>query len=334
MKAFYIDQYGDENTLKLGDWPQPVPTANEVLIKIHAASVNPLDLRLQQGEFRLILSLKLPLILGSDMAGTVVAVGSAVNDFKVGDEVYAKTDDSWAGTFAEFITLKATAVALKPKSLSMQQAAALPLVALTAWQALVQIAQLERGQKVLVHAGSGGVGSIAIQLAKYIGAHVATTTSSSNIEWVKALGADIVIDYKNTDFTDLICNYDMVLDTQGGEVLKKSLQVLKRGGRIVSISGPPDAGFALDIQAGWLLRRIIPLLSYSIRKKAKKLGLSYTFLFMKPSGTQLAKITELVDDGHIHPVLDKVYPFQKTREALSYVKTGRSKGKVVVEIDN
>lgn len=332
MKAFYIDHYGDENAVKFGDQPQPALATTEVLVKIHAASINPLDLRVLHGDFKLLLPFKLPLILGSDMAGSVVAVGSAVSGFKVGDEVYAKADDSWAGTFAEYIVIKPAALALKPKSLSMQEAAALPLVALTAWQALVQIAQLQRGQKLLVHAGSGGVGSIAIQLAKHLGATVATTTSSSNAEWVKALGADVVIDYKSADFADVIHDYDVVLDTQGGRALEKSLQVLKHGGRVISISGPPDADFARNIQANWLLRFIIPLLSYSIRKKAKKAGLSYTFLFMQPNGQQLASIAELVDAGYIRPVLDKVYPFAQTREALSYVKTGRSKGKVVVHI--
>lgn len=214
----------------------------------------------------------------------------------------------------------------------MELAASLPLVSLTAWQALVEIAKVQAGQKVLIHAGSGGVGSIAIQLAKYLGATVATTTSGKNIRWVKALGADTIIDYKMTDFEQVLKDYDVVLDTQGGKTLEKSLNILKRGGRIISISGPPDREFTETIKANWLLKCIIPLLSWSIRNKAKKRGITYSFLFMQPNGQQLSEISKLVESGKINPIVDKTYQFSEITDAFQYVNTGRAKGKVVLKI--
>lgn len=330
MKAAYINRYGNINDVLLDEQPKPVLTKNEVLIKVHAASINPLDLRVLKGEFKTILPVKFPFILGNDFAGIVVEIGSSVTQFKVGDDVYAKTDLN--GAFAEFTVVQQSSLALKPDNISMELAASLPLVSLTAWQALVEIANVQVGQKVLIHAGSGGVGSIAIQLAKHLGATVATTTSSKNIAWVKALGADIVIDYKTTDFEQEIKDYDVVLDTQGGKFLEKSLNVLQRRGRIVSISGPPDQAFAEAIKANWLLKCIILLLSWSIRHKAKKAGISYSFLFMKPNGQQLSEISHLVETGKINPVVDSVYGFSQIKEALEYVNTGRAKGKVILKV--
>ena len=262
MKAAYINRYGNINDVQLDEQSKPVLTENDVLIKVHAASINPLDLRVLEGEFKAILPVQFPFILGNDFAGTVVQVGANVTQFKIGDEVYAKTDSN--GAFSEYTVVQQSSLALKPQNISMELAASLPLVSLTAWQALVEIAKVQAGQKVLIHAGSGGVGSIAIQLAKYLGATVATTTSGKNLHWVKALGADIIIDYKTTDFEQELKDYDVVLDTQGGKTLEKSLNVLKRGGRIISISGPPDREFAEAIKANWLLKCIIPLLSLSL----------------------------------------------------------------------
>lgn len=332
MKAVYIERYGNIDIVQTGELPQPVLTSDEVLIQVHAASINPLDLRVLQGEFKAILPVKFPFILGNDLAGVVVEVGNQVKDFKIGDEVYAKTDQS--GAFAQYAVIKPASLALKPQNLSMQQAASLPLVALTAWQALVEVAKIKKGQKVLIHAGSGGVGTIAIQLAKYLGATVATTTSGKNIRWVRTLGADIIIDYKTTDFEKEIQNYDVVFDTQGGKILEKSLNVLKPGGKVISISGPPDHAFAEEIDANKLLKTIIPLLSWSIRRKAKQRGIDYSFLFMQPNGNQLAQISKLVEAEHIKPVIDKVYDFTQSKQALEYVNTGRSKGKVVLSISS
>lgn len=330
MKAAYISRYGNIDDVQLDEQSQPPLTADAVLVKVHAASINPLDLRVLEGEFKAILPVKFPFILGNDFAGTVVEVGSKVTQFKAGDEVYAKTDLN--GAFAEYTVVQQSSLALKPQNISMEQAAALPLVALTSWQALVEIAKVKAGQKVLIHAGSGGVGSIAIQLAKSLGATVATTTSAKNSGWVKELGADIIIDYKTMDFEQELKDYDVVLDTQGGKTLEKSLNVLKRGGRLISISGPPDHAFAEAINPNWFLKCVIPMLSWSIRHKAKR-GITYSFLFMQPNGQQLSKITELVEAGKIKPVVDQTYDFIQIKEALQYVNTGRAKGKVVLQFD-
>lgn len=330
MKAAYINRYGNIDDVQLDEQSKPPITENDVLVKIHAASINPLDLRVLEGEFKAIQPVKFPFILGNDFAGTVVQVGANVKQFKAGDEVYAKTDQN--GAFAEYTVVHQSSLALKPQNISMELAASLPLVSLTAWQALVEIAKVQAGQKVLIHAGSGGVGSIAIQLAKHLGATVATTTSGKNAQWVKALGADIIIDYKTTDFEQELKDYDLVLDTQGGKILEKSLNVLKRGGRIISISGPPDRKFAEAIHANWLLKCIIPLLSWSIRNKAKKKGITYSFLFMQPNGQQLSEISKLVESGNINPIVDKTYAFTEIKDAFQYVNTGRAKGKVVLKI--
>lgn len=330
MKAAYINRYGNIDDVQLDEQSKPPITENDVLVKIHAASINPLDLRVLEGEFKAIQPVKFPFILGNDFAGTVVQVGANVKQFKAGDEVYAKTDQN--GAFAEYTVVHQSSLALKPQNISMELAASLPLVSLTAWQALVEIAKVQAAQKVLIHAGSGGVGSIAIQLAKHLGATVATTTSGKNAQWVKALGADIIIDYKTTDFEQELKDYDVVLDTQGGKILEKSLNVLKRGGRIISISGPPDREFAEAIHANWLLKCIIPLLSWSIRNKAKKRGITYSFLFMQPNGQQLSEISKLVESGKITPIVDKTYEFNEITDAFQYVNTGRAKGKVVLKI--
>ncbi|MDQ0084397.1 NADPH:quinone reductase-like Zn-dependent oxidoreductase [Variovorax boronicumulans] len=332
MKAFIIDRYGKKEVGRIGEMPDPEVRDDDVLIRIHAASINPLDTKTKSGEFKLILPYRLPLILGNDMAGTVVRVGARVRNFKPGDEVYARPDDDRIGTFAEFIAVKESSLALKPANLGMVEAASVPLAALTAWQVLVETAKLKKGQKVLIHAGSGGVGTIAIQLAKHLGAFVATTTSTANIGWVKALGADVVIDYKQQDFATVLRGYDVVLNSLGTNELNKSLQVLKPGGHLISISGPPTPTFAVARGLGWPLQQVLRLLSFGIRKKAKKIGGEYTFVFMRADGAQLREITALVESGAIRPVVDKVFPFQDTHKALAYVDSGRAKGKVVVQM--
>ncbi|WP_435037077.1 NADP-dependent oxidoreductase [Pseudomonas neuropathica] len=331
MKAYFIDRYGKQNGC-IGDVPEPLPGAHDVLIEVHAASVNVLDSKIRSGEFKLILPYSLPLVLGNDCAGVVIEVGAAVKGFKPGDAVYARVPEQRIGTFAERIAVDQNAVALKPANLSMEQAAAIPLVALTAWQALVDIAHLQKGQKVLIHAGSGGVGTIAIQLAKHLGAVVATTTSSANVEWVKALGADVVIDYKQQHFEQELRDYDVVLNSLGTDVLENSLKVLKPGGQLISISGPPTAEFARAQGLAWPLRQVMRLLSLSIRRKARKQDVRYSFLFMRANGTQLHEITTLIEAGEISPVLDRIFAFESAGEALTYVEQGRAKGKVIVQI--
>lgn len=332
MKAFIVTRYGKSEPLRAADLPEPTLRDDEILVKVCAAGVNVLDCKIRSGEFKLILPYKAPFVLGHDVAGVVVRVGQRVHHFKSGDEVYARADDFGIGTFAEFVAVKESALALKPSNISMEEAASLPLVSLTAWQALVEKGKLQRGQRVFIQSGSGGVGSFAIQLAKHLGATVATTTSASNIAWVQALGADIVIDYRKNEINDILKDYDLVLNTQDGKTLKKSLDVLKPGGRLISISGPPDAEFARQIKAPWLVQQIIRLLSWGIKRKAKQRQVDFSFLFMKASGSQLKQITALVEAGTIRPVIDKVFPFASTNDALDYVAQGRTKGKVVITL--
>lgn len=332
MKAFILDRYGKARRLRFGDMPSPELRDKDVLVEVHAAGVNPLDVKIRDGAFKRILPYRLPLVLGNDVAGIVVAIGPGVRQFKPGDAVYARPDDRRIGTFAELIAIDEADVALKPENLSMEEAASIPLVALTAWQALVEKGQLKKGQKVLIHAGSGGLGTIAIQLAKHLGATVATTASAANAELVKSLGADLVIDYKREDFEALLSGYDLVLNSLGKDVLDKSLGVLKPGGTLISVSGPPDADFARARGSGWLLRQVMRLLSRDIRKKARRRGARYSFLFMRAQGEQLGKITALIEAGMIRPVIDCIFPFEATNEALAHVEAGRSKGKVVVKM--
>jgi NADPH:quinone reductase-like Zn-dependent oxidoreductase len=332
MKAFILDRYGKNNSVRAAEMPEPEVRENDVLIQVHAASVNVLDSKIRNGEFKLILPYRLPLILGNDAAGVAVRVGSQVRKFKPGDEVYARPPKDRIGTFAEFISINEDAVAIKPKELTMEEAASIPLVGLTAWQALIEIANLKKGQKVFIQAGSGGVGTFAIQLAKHVGAIVATTASNANIDLVKSLGADIVIDYKNDDFETMLHDYDVVLNSQDAKTLEKSLRVLKPGGKVISITGPPDPDFAKDIGLNWIMRSIIYFLSFRIRQKAKRRRVAYSFLFMRPSGDQLREITSLIESGIIRPVVDRVFPFESTNDALDYVEKGHAKGKVVIKV--
>ena len=332
MRAFVVDKYQKKGDLRLANLPEPELRDDDVLVRVHATAVNVLDSKLRDGEFKLILPYRPPFTLGHDVAGTVVRVGRNVRRFKAGDEVYARPRDHRIGTFAEFIAMNEADVAPKPTNISMEEAASIPLVGLTAWQALVEVGKLKPGQKVFIQAGSGGVGTFAIQLAKHLGATVATTTSAKNVELVKSLGADLVIDYKTQDFEKVLSGYDLVLHSQDAKTLEKSLRVLKPDGLLISISGPPDPEFGNEIAAPGFVKLVMRLLSSGIRRKARGRGIGYSFLFMKASGRQLREITRLIEAGAIRPVIDRVFPFQSTNEALAYVEAGRAKGKVVVKI--
>lgn len=332
MKAFVLTGYGKKAPLQLTDLPVPEPRDDEVLVEVHAAGVNVLDAKIRDGAFKLILPYKLPVVLGHDVAGVVVRVGARAQQFKLGNEVYARLDDFRIGGFAEFVAVKETSLALKPQGLTMEEAASVPLVALTAWQALVELAQLKKGQTVFIQAGSGGVGTFAIQLAKHLGATVATTTSTNNMAFVKGLGADTVIDYKTQAFVDVLHDCDVVLNSQDAQTLKQSVRVLKNGGKLISISGPPDPAFAQAMGAPLLVRMVMRLLSSGIRRMAQRRSIDYSFLFMRPSGRQLREITALFDAGLVRPVVDRIFPFESTNEAMAYVDAGRSRGKVVVKI--
>ena len=332
MKAFVINKYSKKEELKLTDVAIPEVKENEVLVEVLASGLNLLDSKIKSGEFKLILPYKLPLILGHDVAGVITKVRKNVTKYKVGDTVYARVADFRIGTLAEFIAVDEKDVALKPKNISIEEAASIPLVALTAWQALVETAKLQKGQKVFIQAGSGGVGTIAIQLAKHLGATVATTASEKSFEMLKNLGADVLIDYKTQDFENILKEYDVVLNSQDSNTLEKSLRIVKPGGKVISISGPPTADFAKAMGAPWFVKIILALISSGIRKKAAKLGVNYSFLFMKADGVQLSQITSLIESGVIKPVLDKTFPFEQTNDALAYVESGRAKGKVVVSV--
>ena len=328
MRAFIVDQY--KQPLHEADVAEPVVGDHDVLVKVVAAGLNQLDEKIRKGEFKLILPYKTPFTLGHDVAGTVIGVGAKVRSVKPGDEVFARPRDPRIGTFAERIAVDEADVAIAPSTISPVEAASLPLVTLTAWQALVEKGRVGPGQKVLIHAGSGGVGSIAIQLAKHLGATVATTASSANADFVRELGADVVVDYRSQDFATELSGYDFVLDSLGGENLEKSLRVLRPGGKVVGINGPPDPAFAKQARLNPMLRLVIAGLSRSVRSKARKLGVTYEFLFMRADGQQLREIAALVESGAIRPVVGATFAFAETPAALSALGTSSIRGKAVV----
>jgi len=328
MKAFVVEKYG-KSGLRAAQVPDPTIGPRDVLVRVSAASINPLDKMVRNGEFKLLLKYKTPFVLGHDVAGVVTRVGADVRDYKVGDEVYARPRDLRIGAFAEYIAIDHADIALKPNSLTMEESAAVPLVALAAWQALADLARVKPGQKVLVHAGAGGLGSTVIQLAKHLGAYVATTAHGNDEEKVRDLGANEVIDYTKADFAELLSGYDVVLDSLGGDNLAKSLTVLKPGGLAISVVGPPDAAFAEQVGRP-LLKPVMVLMSRKVRAQARKLGVRYSFFFMRADGEQLKTLAALYDGGGLRPVLDRTFPFDETLDALAFVEQGRAKGKIVV----
>ena len=330
MQAFVVEEYGAR--LHAAEVPEPVVGPQDVLVRVRAASINPLDKMVRDGEFKQILRYKTPFVLGHDVAGIVAQVGADVRGFEVGDEVYSRPRDLRIGTFAEYIAIDQADVAIKPKSLTMDEAAAVPLVALAAWQALVDLAQVKPNQKVLIHGGAGGLGSTAVQLARHLGAHVATTARGRGEAKVRGLGAHEVVDYTTEDFTEVLSGYDVVLDSVGGDNLMRSLTVLRPGGLAISVVGPPDVAFAEQVGQP-LLKPVMWLLSRKVRAQAKKLGVRYSFFFMRASGAQLETLAGLYDACALRPVLDRAFPFADTPEAMAYVEEGRAEGKVVVTME-
>jgi len=330
VKAWGIRRYKDP--VELLELLRPEPGPNDLLVKVRAASVNPVDFKIRDGGVKVLIPYRFPLVLGNDLAGDVEAVGVGVTRFKPGDAIYARLDKDRIGAFAEWALVSESACAPKPAGLDYAQAASLPLAGLTAWQALIEIGQLTRGQKVLIHAGSGGVGTLAIQLARHLGATVATTASAKNHELVRSLGADLAIDYKTTRFEEVVRDQDVVFDTQGGETLLRSFQSVKRGGVVVTVGGVPDGKFA---RAWGVSLPIIWALTFMTRKitaAAKQSGARFAYLFMRPSGDQLAEISKLVDQRALKPILDRRFPFDATREAVAYVESGKAVGKVIVDV--
>jgi NADPH:quinone reductase-like Zn-dependent oxidoreductase len=332
MKALILKRYGKKDQLTFAEIAEPTIKPNEMLVQIHAVGLNPIDYMIPKGDFKPILKLQLPVVIGSDLAGIVVEVGSRVTRFKPGDAVFASIFDLGRGSLAEYAVVPESAAAIKPANLDFVQAASIPMVGLTSWQALKVRADIMPGHKVFIPAGSGGIGTFAIQLAKHLGAKVGTTTSSGNADLVKRLGADEVVDYKIQDFEHVLQNYDVVLGTVRGDGLEKSLSILKPNSSIVSLIGPPDAAFARARGMNFFMRLVFGLISAKIIRKANKLGIRYSFLFVHPDGRQLEEIGKLLEADHIIPVIDKVFPFDQTKDALSYLEAGRAKGKVVVKI--
>jgi NADPH:quinone reductase-like Zn-dependent oxidoreductase len=330
MKALAIRRY--KSRAEIMELPRPEPGPGDLLVRVRAASVNPLDSKIRDGAVKVLLSYRFPLVLGNDLAGDVVMVGTGITRFKVGDAVYARLDKDRIGAIAEYALVRESAAAKKPDGLDYVQAASLPLVALTAWQALVGVAQLRAGQKVLIHAGSGGVGTIAIQLAKHLGAEVATTASAKNHALVKSLGADMAIDYRDQRFEDVARDQDVVFDTQGGETLVRSFGAVKPGGVVVTIGGRPDGKFArawgLSLPLVWILQ----FLNRKVDRAAREKNVRFEYLFMRASGDELAELGALVNQGAIKPIVDKVFPLEAATDAISYVESGRAVGKVVIRV--
>jgi NADPH:quinone reductase-like Zn-dependent oxidoreductase len=332
MKALILKKYGKPDQVQFADIPRPAIKPDELLVRVHAAGLNPIDTMIPKGSFKPILRFQLPATLGSDLAGVVVETGSQVTRFKVGDAVFASVFDLGNGSLAEFAAVPESAAALKPANLDFVQAASVPMVGLTAWQALKERARVKPGQKVFIPAGSGGIGTFAIQLAKHLGAKVGTTTSTGNIELVRSLGADEIVDYKKHEFEAVLNDYDVVLGTVRGDAIQKSLQILKTESSVVSLVGPPDAAFARARGMNVLMKFVFSLLSGKIIRQAKKRGAAYSFLFVHPDGGQLGEIGKLLKAGKIRPVIDRIFSFDQAKDALAYLEKGRARGKVVVQM--
>lgn len=308
MKAVYIENYGGTEQLKYGFLPKPDIGPSDVLIEAYAASVNPVDWKIREGYLAEYLPYKFPLILGWDVAGVVVSVGDQVSRFRVGDEVFSRPATERNGTYAEYVAVDEHLVAPKPRNISFEEAASVPLAGLTAWEALHEIAHVSPGQKVLIHGGAGGVGIYAIQLAKVFGAFVATTASGKNVEFVQSYGADEVIDYTEESFETMLAGYDVVFDTIGGDVQEKSFKVLSKGGILVSIVSPPDSN------------------------KAEQHGIRTGYFFLQPDGEKLARLGELIEAGEVRPVVGAVFPLEETAKAHALSETHHAQGKIVLSI--
>jgi len=332
MKALTFKRYGKSPEIGFAEVPRPTLQPDELLVEVHAVGLNPIDNMIPTGMFKPILKFQLPATMGSDLAGEVIEVGSRVTRFKKGDAIFASLFDLGTGSLAEFAVVPERVAALKPDNLDFVEAASIPMVGLTSWQALSERAKVAKGQKVFIPAGAGGIGTFAIQLAKHLGAKVGTTTSTGNVQLVKSLGADEIIDYRKQQFEKELRSYDMVLGTLKGDTIEKSVDILKPGGKIVSLIGPLDAAFAGARRLNFILKFVFGLMSRKIMRLAARRNISYSFLFVRPDGAQLAQIGALLTAGHIRPVIDRVFPFAQAKEALEYLAQGRAKGKVVVQL--
>jgi NADPH:quinone reductase-like Zn-dependent oxidoreductase len=332
MKAALIDRYGSNDVVKVADIAVPVMGPMDLFVQVHAAGVNPVDIRTRDGQLKPLLKYRFPLVLGNDLSGVVADVGAQVKRFKKGDAIYARLDKDRIGTFAEFAVVREGAAALKPMNLTFEEAASLPLVALTAWQALVETGKLGAHQRVLIHAGSGGVGSVAIQLARHLGATVFTTVGQRNVELVKRLGANVAIDYRGARFEDVAKDCDVVLDSAGGDTLVRCFESVKPGGVVVSVGSTPSVAFARSWGLNPFVVLAIRLMSRKATAAARSHRARFEYLFVRADGEQLGEITRLVESGAIKPLVDKVFPLENVRDALAYSESGRATGKVVIKV--
>ena len=329
MKAVVAQRYGGLDVLAIVERDECEVGPDDVLIAVRAASLNPIDFKIREGKAKLLLPIPLPIALGCDVAGVVERVGANVRRFAPGDEVFARLEKARMGGLAERVAANEHVVATKPAKLSFEEAAAIPLAALTALQALRDVAGLGRGQHVLIHAGAGGVGSLAIQIAKILGLEVTTTTSTKNVDFVRELGADHVVDY--TKHEPLPTSLDAVFETLGGDSELAALAAVKRGGVVVGIGGMPDGEFARE----WLpvfARPVIWLATRRRRRAAARAGVQFRYLFMRPDGEQLAEIARWIDDGKLRPILHRTYRLAEIRDAFAELERGRARGKIVVTI--
>lgn len=332
IDSFYIRKYGKSVELERGLLPEQPMGVCDVRILIHAASVNPLDMKIRDGALKVLLPYRFPLVLGNDCSGVVTEVGSEVSRFKVGDAVYTRLGADRIGSFAQEVVADEAMVAHKPASLTHVEAASLPLVLLTAQQFLTEVAALKPGQSVLIHAGAGAVGSIAIQLARHMGLRVVTTASSGNVEFVKGLGADQVIDRKTRRFEDEVRGMDAVLDSVGMSNLLSSFQCVRPGATVVSIADGPDVALARALKLNRLLWPVFHFMGAKPHAAARRVGAHYRFMFMRADGKQLESLNPLLDDGTLRPHVDSVFPFEQTREAVAHAESGKARGKVVIRM--
>lgn len=331
MKAMGISRY-HQDELETFTVPVPAISDDEVLVQVHAASVNPVDFKIRDGVLRLLINYRMPIVLGFDFAGTVAQVGRAVTGFQVGDQVYGLPRRTMIGTFAEFFAVKAEDIALKPRNLTFVEAASIPLVGLTTYQAFNELMRLQAGERILVQAGAGGIGTFAIQLARVMGAFVATTASPAGKALVTRLGADLVIDYREEDFWKVLAGYDCLYDVFGGKSLDEGFKILRRGGRIVSLNGTPNARFGKVQHLGFLKTTALRVASIPLTLREKRYGVTYDMIFVRPDGHQLDILRGLYEEGRIVPVIDKVFPLGEAQKALDYSQSGRAKGKIVLKV--
>jgi NADPH:quinone reductase-like Zn-dependent oxidoreductase len=333
VRGYVMDRYGDATGMTLRDVRAPVAGTGEVLIRVHAAGLNPIDYKVRQGQMRMLNRLDLPLVAGSELAGVVDATGPGVTTFAEGDRVFARVDKSKLGAFGEYVAVSERLVAKMPAGLDFVQAAGLPLTGLTAMQALRDELGVARGDRLYISGGAGGVGTMAIQIAKWMGAEVATTASARGEALVRGLGADQVIDYTRQKARDVLHDYDGAFDLIGGGDLTDAFAIVKAGGKVVSIAGFPEPVTARqDLDAGPLVTAVFWLGSTRLRRQARRHHVSYRYMFMHPSGDDLAVLAELVDKQVLEVITDRVFPFDQIAEAFAYLEQGRAKGKVIVQM--